>query len=107
MALISYDIIIEPDMKIEDGDISVEKSDDRNIEYITYADSGQFRIAPTLGVGIVSFINGPTEDGRNLRKKIRQELNKDGYQLTQLDSTETDEGGTEIDVKADKINSKL
>jgi len=107
MALDSFDIIIEPDMKIVDGDIAVEKADDRNIQYITYADSGQIRKAPILGVGIISFINSPTEDGRNIRKKIRQELQKDGYLLKQLDSSENEDGGTDIEIKANKTTSRL
>lgn len=107
MALISNDIIIEPDMKIINGDIAVEKSDDRNIQYITYSDAGQIRKAPILGVGIISFINSPTQDGREIRKKIRQELEKDGYKLKQLDSSVNEEGGTEIDIKADKVTIKL
>ncbi len=107
MALDSDDIIIEPDMKIVDGDIAIEKADDRNIQYITYATAGQLRKAPILGVGIISFINAPTEDGRNIRKKIRQELEKDGYVLKQLDSDVDQEGLTTIEIKADKTQSKL
>ena len=107
MALDSFDIIIEPDLKIVDGDIAIEKADDRNIQYITYADAGQFRKAPVLGVGIISFINAPTEDGRNIRKKIRQELEKDGYLLKQLDSSENEDGSVGIEIKADKTTSKL
>jgi hypothetical protein len=107
MALISNDIIIEPDLKIKDGDIAVEKADDINIQYLTYGDAGQFRKAPTLGVGITSFLNAPTQDGRNIRKKIRQELEKDGYLLKQLDSSENKNGGTDIEIKANKITVKL
>lgn len=107
MALISNDIIIEPDMKIVDGDISIEKADDRNIQYITYSDAGQMRKAPTLGVSIISFVNGPTQDGRNIRKKIRQELEKDGYLLKQLDSEILEDQTTNIEIKANKTTSKL
>ena len=107
MALISNDIIIEPDMKIVDGDVAIEKADDRNIQYITYADSGQFRKAPILGVSIVNFTNAPTQDGRNIRKKIRQELEKDGYNLKQLDSEILEDLSTRIEIKADKVTVKL
>lgn len=107
MALISNDIIIEPDLKIVDGDIAIQKADDRNIQYIAYATAGQIRKAPILGVGIISFVNGPTQDGRNIRKKIRQELEKDGYSLKQLDSSIDDAGLTTIEVKADKVTIKL
>lgn len=107
MTLISNDIIIEPDLKIQNGDIAVEKADDRNIQYIVYADAGQIRKSPTLGVAIVSFINAPTDDGRNIRKKIRQELEKDGYLLKEIDAEETDSGGLDIDIKADKTTSKI
>lgn len=107
MALDSFDIIIEPDMKIVDGDIAVEKADDRNIQYITYADAGQFRKAPILGVSIVAFTNAPTQDGRNIRKKIRQELEKDGYLLKQLDSEILEDQSTNIEIKANKTTSKI
>lgn len=107
MSLDSFDIIIEPDMQIKDGDIEVLKADDRNIQYITYAGAGQIRKAPILGVEIVSFISAPTQDGRNIRKKIRQQLENDGYLLKQLDSSITAEGFTDIEIKANKITSKL
>lgn len=107
MALDSFDIIIEPDMQIKDGDISVLKADDRNIQYIVYTGAGQMRKAPVLGVEIISFINAPTQDGRNIRKKIRQQLENDGYRLTQLESAILDDGSTDIDVKANKVTSKL
>lgn len=107
MSLISNDIIIEPDLKVKDGDISIEVSDDRNVEYITYAGAGQIRRKPTLGVEIISFINAPTQDGRNIRKKIRQELEKDGYTLKELVSETNNEDKTTVKIKAVKTTSKL
>ncbi len=76
MALDSNDIIIEPDLQIKDGDISVLKADDRNIQYIVYTGAGQIRKAPVLGVEIISFINAPTQDGRNIRKKNTSTIRK-------------------------------
>ena len=105
MALISEDILIEPEMKIADGDIAIEKTDDRNIEYIIFADAGQFRRSPTLGVSIINFVQAPTQDGRNIRKKIRSELEKDGYTLKQLDTEILPDNTTDIKVKADKTLS--
>ena len=107
MALISEDILIEPEMKIVDGDIAIEKTDDRNIEYIIYSDAGQFRRSPTLGVSIINFIHAPTQDGRNIRKKIRSELEKDGYTLKQLESQILEDDTTDIRVKADKTSSNI
>lgn len=107
MPLVSNDIIIEPDLKVKDGDLSIEVSDDRNVEYITYSGAGQVRRKPTLGVEIVSFVNAPTQDGRNIRKKIRQELEKDGYVLKELDSETNKEDKTTIKIKAVKTTSKL
>ncbi|MEK0369751.1 MAG: hypothetical protein QQN55_01150 [Nitrosopumilus sp.] len=107
MALISEDLIIEPDMKIKDGDISLGISDDRNIQYIVYADPGQFRKSPTLGVSIIKFTNAPTQDGRNIRKKIRTELEKDGYLLKQLETEILPDESTDIKIKAVKNKSKL
>lgn len=107
MALFSNDIIIEPDMLIENGDIKVSASDDRNIEYILYASKGQIRKSPILGVEIIGFVNSPTTDGREIRKAIRQELERDGYRLNELDSSVNNEGKTEINVKADKVSIRL
>lgn len=107
MALISNDFIIEPDLLIEDGDLKVGVSDDRNVEYILYAGKGQIRKAPILGVEIISFVNSPTTDGREIRKAIRQELERDGYRLKELDSAINNEGKTEINVKADKVAIRL
>ena len=107
MSLISKDILIESDMKISDGDIAIEKSDDRNIQYIIFSDPGQFRKSPTLGVSIISYINAPTEDGRNIRKSIRTELEQDGYVLKQLETETLSDGSTDIKVKADKTRSTI
>jgi len=107
MALISNDILIEPEMKIVDGDIAIQQVDDRNIEYIIYADAGQFRKAPTLGVSIINFVSAPTQDGRNIRKKIRSELEGDGYVLKELETRILEDLSTDINVKADKTSSRI
>ena len=107
MTLISRDLLIEPDLQIENGDLKIGISDDRNIEYIVYANKGQIRKSPLLGVEIVTFVNSPTTDGRGVRKAIRQELERDGYRLNELDSRFSDEGKTEINIRADKVAIRL
>jgi len=103
MAIISDDILIEDDLQISiDGDILVDEADNFNIEYIIYAFKGQFYKYTLLGVGIVDFINSPDDDTRVLRKEIRKELEKDGYDLDQIQGETDDDGKSTIEVRGTK-----
>ena len=101
--MISNDLLIEPDLQIENGDLKIGPSDDNNTLYIIYAQKGQLRAAPRLGVGILSYINAPTNRGRELARAIRQEHNRDGYKVSTLQVETSTDGKQNLSVKATKV----
>jgi len=108
MAIISQDILIEEDLQItDDGDIKIGDSDNYNITYINYAYKGQFYNYPLLGVGIIDYINSPDNDARVLRREINRELEKDGYELEQIQAIENSEGDYTLEIKAIKIENTI
>lgn len=107
MAITSLDILIEEDLQVEDGDLKIGEADNFNVEYIIYAFKGQFYKHPLLGVGIVDFINSPDDDARVLRKEIKKELSKDGYDLEQIQGVVNEDLSTTIEVKAIKRRSTI
>lgn len=96
------DIIIEPDLLIEDGDIKIDVSDEYNSLYLIYAKKGQLRVNSLLGVGVLDFINSPLRTGRELSKAVRLEHEKDGYRMDSLEIAE-ENGINSISVKATKV----
>jgi hypothetical protein len=102
--MVTNDLLLEPDLQIEDGDIKIGPSDDNNSLYIIYAQPGQLRVNGLLGVGIINFINSPDETGRDLAKALRLEHRRDGYKVTTLELDKIDQdGGQELSVKAVRI----
>ena len=83
--MIETDIIIEPsDVKILNGDFFIGNANNQNIKHLLVANPGQFLISPTIGIGIYSYQNYATSDGRKLTAKIREELRKDGYDSVRI-----------------------
>jgi len=101
--MIQNDILIELDLEIRGGDIFIGPSDDNNSMYITFAQKGQFRTAPVLGVGILNFMNAPDSSGRALAKAIRQEHDRDGYKVTTLEIDTDQDGNQELSIKSTKV----
>ena len=99
------DILIEPDLVVKDGDIFIGPADDNNSLYISFAQKGQLRRNPLLGVGILSFTNAPDQSGRDLAKAIRAEHDRDGYRLTTLQIEPLENGGQELSIRAVKIRN--
>jgi hypothetical protein len=98
--MISKDITLDENnnMILSGGDIAILQSDDQNIEAILKAEKGQFYEFPLLGYGVTTRINGPFSINIE-RKKIREELRRDNYNITQLLINE----GPEIFIDAEKI----
>lgn len=103
--MISNDILIEPDLQIENGDIKIGPSDDNNSMYITYAQKGQLRVNPVLGVGVINFINGPDSAGRSLVREIRAEHKRDGYRITNLEVESDQDGNQKLNIKSVKVRN--
>lgn len=83
------------DLKIFNGDLSVEPSDNQHIQDIFLANKGQFRQYPTIGIGIESKLNGSTNI-QFLRKQIRENLKFDNMTITTLNI----DGALNIDLRA-------
>ena len=83
------------DIKIFNGDLAVEPSDNQHIQDIFLANKGQFRQFPTIGIGIESKLNGSTNI-QFLRKQIRENLKFDNMTITKLNI----DGALNIDLRA-------
>lgn len=103
--MIQNDILIEPDLQIEDGDIKIGAADDNNSLYIVFAQKGQLRLNARLGAGILNFINAPDASGRDLAKAVRQEHDRDGYRLDTLLLETQPDGSQELSIKATKVRN--
>lgn len=74
------------DMLVEGGDWVVGTSDEQHIEAILISDFGNWRQYPLLGVGVANFLLMPidSESVNELKRKIRLQLEYDGYQVREL-----------------------
>lgn len=90
MSVTSYDFIMDDDIQIESGDLAIGISDNQNAYAILKARKGQFYETPLIGVGMDNYINSP-KSVRLLKKRIREELDKDDYTADNL----TIEGDTD------------
>ena len=95
------------DIKIDDpfnelGDFNIKDCDYQNVHAIFYTQKGQFYQWPTLGVGIVNFINSP-DDLIFLRSTIIEELAKDSYELINYEALISIEGELSISLDAQRI----
>jgi len=77
-------ILIDDDLEInETGDFRLGFSDEQSIDHILRAYKGEFRQAPTIGVGIALELNSPlSNDG--LEAKIRRDLDVDSWSIASL-----------------------
>lgn len=99
------DVLIEPDLVLKNGDIVIGPADDANTLYITFAQKGQLRINPLLGVGILSYTNAADPSGRDLAKAMRQEHKRDGYQLRTFTIETTADGTQQLSIEAVRIKN--
>lgn len=98
--MISKDLILDDnnDLTIFAGDLSIEQSDDQNIETIITTEKGQFYESLLLGYGIYSRLYGPFKKNVE-RKDLRQELRRDNYDVVQLEI----DNNFEVFVDANKV----
>lgn len=97
------DLIIEPDLVVIDGDIAAQQANESDSAYIIFAQKGQLRRNPLLGVGILDFINAPQIAGRDLAKAIRQEHDRDGYRLDTFEIQDNGDGTQELFIKSERV----
>lgn len=71
-------------MKIANGDLFVDDSDQQHIQHILVADSGQFRQWPLLGVGIKKYLNGSANQ-TDIKQTIRVQLRSDNFTVKTLE----------------------
>ncbi|MDM1557052.1 hypothetical protein HX126_21080 [Chryseobacterium indologenes] len=92
-----FDIILDEnfDVKIEDGDFVVGESTYQNQNLLILADKGQFKMDPTVGVGVRRFLESNKKD--DLAREIRQEFMKDGMIVKSLTIT------PEMEIKVDAV----
>ena len=93
------DIILGQNNQItfKNGDINIGDAKEQHVAAILNASKGNFRRHPTLGVDIVKKIDSP-QDLRLLEQDIRIELEKDGYQLKEMDITTSNNEITNIKI---------
>ena len=78
----STDLLLQNnDLQFKDGDFLIGASDEQHIEHILVADKGNFRAYPLLGIGLLQYVNSPTNtvSKTELKGKIKRQLEYDGY----------------------------
>lgn len=83
----------ENDLRIENGDFVVGESTRQHQNLILLADKGEFKQFPTVGVGILRYLEDNDTD--NLAREIRTEFNKDGMNVKEIRFN-----GSKIDITA-------
>ncbi|WP_080058288.1 hypothetical protein [Spirosoma aerolatum] len=80
------DILFDPqtgNILIENGELVVGDSTDQHTNHILLADKGWWKFTPSLGVGIVRFVND-VGNAPNLMATIRRELGRDGQNVDSI-----------------------
>lgn len=78
----AHDILLDENgiPVIKDGDYVVAESDEQHIQDIFLSDSGVWRDAVVLGIGILGYVNAPNslEEKSKLERTTRANLEYDG-----------------------------
>jgi hypothetical protein len=85
---------------LKNGDFLIDDTDQQDQKEIIYSNKGNFLQDPTLGVGITYYENSPLSI-TELEKVIRIEFEKDGFNVTQISLTQSDDE-YDINVIADR-----
>lgn len=83
------------DLKIENGDFSIGRSDEQHQQHIILANKGEYKEFPELGVGIVQMLNDDNYTGMLIETK--RNLEYDGMAIDNIAFTE--DGKLNIDGK--------
>ncbi len=89
-----YDIKLtgdSDDLFFADGDFVISTSDEQHIKDTMQANPGNWKQYPEEGVGINSWLGGPI-DKQAMSKKIRLQLENDGYVVNNPTIEQTTDG---------------
>jgi phage baseplate assembly protein W len=80
--MIVHDIYLrdlDRDLEIKDGDFDIRESDEQHIEHILFANKGEYRQWPIVGVGLTRFLSGPVAPAviDRLKRTIQLQLRYD------------------------------
>lgn len=70
------------DIKIVNGDLAIEDSDQQHTMSIIVANKGDYKSDPAVGVGIEDYLNDDNIEG--MLKEIRRQLKYDGMTIEKL-----------------------
>jgi hypothetical protein len=96
------DISLDEDLElvVKDGDFKITDSDTTHIELVLRANLGSFKQFPLVGMGIDNEL--ASSGGQQvIKRKISVQLNLDGYKVTDIILSGTDE--YQIDAKRIKL----
>jgi len=97
------DIIIEPDLLIQNGDIVIKNANEQNIKHILIA-FGNYLLTPDMGAGLYRLQNSNVQDYREIVSRIKQELKRDGYINTSVGGPFNNATGqTEMNITAERV----
>lgn len=103
---IAQDILIAADGMplIENGDLVVSASDNQHIDLIVISNKGDFRFQPLVGCNLNEFINAA---GANMQLLLQQRINaqlaNDGYEIENLNVSQSATGELNINLKAERV----
>jgi len=68
------------DIIIEDGDFAIGYSDEQHIQDLLFANKGEYKQFPLMGVGIIGFLKSPLDlvNRSKLEREINLQLEADG-----------------------------
>ena len=73
------------DLKIVNGDFTVEFSDEDHVSDILLSALGHWKQFPLLGVEIEKQISSNANNQQIIKRKIQQQLQSDGYRVGNID----------------------
>ena len=80
----------EDDLQIKGGDLFYDVSEQDHIRDIVYANKGEYRHNPLVGVSILNVMNG-TESIDSIRKRIALQLEYDNFDVESISLLDQDE----------------